>query len=123
MGGSGPMAGFLAKLGNVTMSTVVDSVERWTLRNVTTEDVGNVPDAGAVSVLYGSSAGLSTAGAQTFVQPVSAVEVDDLAVGDWDAHELVTRAARAQASLDQDDWDASHVTLPDGEVAEVPAGL
>ena len=27
MGGSGPMAGFLAKLGNVTMSTVVDSVE------------------------------------------------------------------------------------------------
>lgn len=53
----------------------------------------------------------------------SAVEVDDLAVGDWDAHELVTRAARAQASLDQDDWDASHVTLPDGENAMVPAGL
>jgi hypothetical protein len=31
MGGSGPMAGFLAKLGNVTMSTVVDGVETGTL--------------------------------------------------------------------------------------------
>jgi FG-GAP repeat len=53
-----------------------------------TEDVGSVPDAGAVSVLYGSSAGLSTTGAQTFVQPVSAVEADDqfgfsLAAGDF----------------------------------------
>jgi FG-GAP repeat len=54
-----------------------------------TEDVGNVPDAGAVSVLYGSATGLSTTGAQTFVQPVSAVEAGDqfgfaLAVGDFD---------------------------------------
>jgi FG-GAP repeat len=53
-----------------------------------TEDVGSVPDAGAVSVLYGSASGLSTAGAQTFVQPVSAVEADDqfgsaLAAGDF----------------------------------------
>jgi hypothetical protein len=54
-----------------------------------TEDVGNIRDAGAVSVLYGSGSGLSTAGAQTFVQPVSAVETDDefgfaLAAGDFD---------------------------------------
>ena len=54
-----------------------------------TEDVGNVPDAGAVSVLYGSGTGLSTAGARTFTQPVSAVEADDqfgfaLAAGDFD---------------------------------------
>jgi FG-GAP repeat len=52
------------------------------------EDVGSVDNAGAVSVLYGSGAGLTTAGAQTFVQPVSAVEVDDafgfsLATGDF----------------------------------------
>ena len=58
-----------------------------------TEDVGNVPDAGAVSVLYGSSSGLSTAGAQTFVQPVSAVEADDqfgfaLAAGDFDGDDF-----------------------------------
>jgi hypothetical protein len=54
-----------------------------------TENVGSVPDAGAVSVLYGSSSGLTTAGAQTFTQPVSAVEADDefgfaLAAGDFD---------------------------------------
>jgi hypothetical protein len=53
-----------------------------------TENVGTVPDAGAVSVLYGSSGGLTTTGAQTFVQPVSAVEADDqfgsaLAAGDF----------------------------------------
>ena len=59
-----------------------------------TEDVGNVPDAGAVSVLYGSTGtGLSTAGAQTFVQPVSAVEADDqfgfaLAAGDFDGDDF-----------------------------------
>jgi hypothetical protein len=54
-----------------------------------TEDVGRVPDAGAVSILYGSGTGLTTVGAQTFTQPVSAVEADDqfgsaLAAGDFD---------------------------------------
>jgi hypothetical protein len=54
-----------------------------------TEDVGRIPDAGAVSVLYGSTAGLTTTGAQTFTQPVSAVEAFDqfgyaLAAGDFD---------------------------------------
>lgn len=53
----------------------------------------------------------------------SPVEVDDLAAGDWDAHETVTMNARAEASLDESTWDASHVTLPDGEAAQVPAGL
>jgi len=53
------------------------------------ENVGVTVDAGAVSALYGSGAGLTTSGAQTFVQPVSAVEVDDafgfsLASGDFD---------------------------------------
>jgi FG-GAP repeat len=52
------------------------------------ERVGPTPDAGAVSVLYGSAGGLTTSGAQTFVQPVSAVETDDqfgwsLAAGDF----------------------------------------
>jgi hypothetical protein len=52
------------------------------------EDVGSVVGAGAVSALYGSAAGLSTSGAQTFVQPVSAVETEDgfgfsLAAGDF----------------------------------------
>jgi FG-GAP repeat len=53
------------------------------------EDVGSTGDAGAVSALYGSAAGLTTSGAQTFVQPVSAVEEFDvfgwsLASGDFD---------------------------------------
>jgi hypothetical protein len=52
------------------------------------ENVGATADAGAVSALYGSGAGLTTTGAQTFVQPVSAVEVGDafgfsLAAGDF----------------------------------------
>jgi len=42
------------------------------------ENVGDITSAGAVNVLYGSGAGLSTAGAQTFTQPISAVEDTDL---------------------------------------------
>jgi hypothetical protein len=42
------------------------------------ENVGGITSAGAVSVLYGSGAGLGTAGAQSFSQPVSAVEDTDL---------------------------------------------
>jgi hypothetical protein len=65
-----------------------------------TEDVGTITDAGAVSVLYGSNTGLSTAGAQTFTQPVSAVEVDDtfgfsLAAGDFDNDGFADLAAGA----------------------------
>jgi hypothetical protein len=42
------------------------------------ENVGGITSAGAVNVLYGSGAGLTTTGAQTFTQPVSAVEDTDL---------------------------------------------
>lgn len=53
----------------------------------------------------------------------SDVQVDDLAAGDWGAHELVVRAARLKWSLGKDDdWEASHITLPD-DIAQVPAGL
>jgi hypothetical protein len=53
------------------------------------EDVGSVVDAGAVTVLYGSTGGLTSIGSQQFTQPVSAVETDDqfgaaLASGDVD---------------------------------------
>jgi hypothetical protein len=41
------------------------------------EDVGRVVDAGAVSVLHGSTNGLTTTGAQTLTQPISAVETGD----------------------------------------------
>lgn len=56
------------------------------------------------------------------VTVMSHVEADDLAAGDWDAHWNVTTKARDQVGLGED-WDSSHVTLPDGEVAQVPAGL
>jgi hypothetical protein len=64
------------------------------------EDVGSTIFAGAVSALYGSSGGLGTAGAQTFVQPVSAVEFDDgfgfsLASGDFDNDGFADLAAGA----------------------------
>jgi len=60
---------------------------------VVAEDVGTVVDAGAVQVLYGSAAGLITAGAQVFTQDSPGVsdqaEVDDtfgfsVALGDAD---------------------------------------
>jgi hypothetical protein len=54
----------------------------------------------------------------------SPVEADDLATGDYDAHELVVARARTQGSLDRlMGWESSHVTLTDGSVWEVPAGL
>ena len=64
------------------------------------EDVGTVPDAGAVSVLYGSAEELTTTGGQAFTQPVSAIEVDDvfgfaLAAGDFDQDGFADLAAGA----------------------------
>lgn len=54
----------------------------------------------------------------------SAVDPEDLAAGDWDAHQHLTLVARNQGLLATfDGWHASHVTLPDGDVSEVPAGL
>ena len=52
------------------------------------ENVGSAPDAGAVSVLYGSSGGLTTSGGQLFTQVGGAVETFDqfgfaLAAGDF----------------------------------------
>jgi len=52
------------------------------------EDVGSIQDAGAVSVLYGSAGGLTTAGGRLFTQLGSASETQDwfgwaLAAGDF----------------------------------------
>jgi hypothetical protein len=52
------------------------------------ENVGATANGGAVSALYGSAAGLTSTGAQTFTQPVSAVERGDffgsaLVAGDY----------------------------------------
>ena len=57
--------------------------------SVSGEDVGTVPDAGAVSVLYGSPSGLTRTGGRLFTQVGGAVEAEDffadtLAAGDFD---------------------------------------
>jgi hypothetical protein len=45
------------------------------------EDIGSVPDAGAVSVLYGSAAGLTSTGGQLFTQNSAGVP-DSAEAGD-----------------------------------------
>jgi hypothetical protein len=65
-----------------------------------TEDVGRTTNGGAVSALYGSAGGLTTTGARTFTQPVSAVEAFDffgfaLAAGDFDGDAFADLAAGA----------------------------
>jgi hypothetical protein len=65
------------------------------------EVVGSAPQAGAVSVLYGSSgAGLSTTGGQFFTQVGGAIESDDefggtLAAGDFNNNGFADLAAGA----------------------------
>jgi hypothetical protein len=65
-----------------------------------TEDVGALQFAGAVSVLYGSTAGLTTSGARLFTQVASAAEVGDefgwaLAAGDFNHDGFADLAAGA----------------------------
>jgi hypothetical protein len=64
------------------------------------ETVGSLFEAGAVSVLYGSGAGLTTSGAQTFTQVGGAVEFGDLfgyalASGDFDNDDFADLGAGA----------------------------
>ena len=64
------------------------------------ENVGSTSDAGAVSVLYGSSAGLTRARARLFTQVASPVETEDgfgaaLAAGDFDRDGFADLAAGA----------------------------
>jgi hypothetical protein len=65
------------------------------------EDVGSVTDAGAVSMLVGSSSGLTTVGGRLFTQVGGAVEVEDffgdtLAAGDFDRDGFADLAAGAR---------------------------
>jgi hypothetical protein len=64
------------------------------------EDVGRTIEAGAVSVLYGSSGGLSRAGGQLFTQVAGAIESRDefggtLAAGDFNGNGFADLAAGA----------------------------
>jgi hypothetical protein len=64
------------------------------------EDVRSLRDAGAVSILYGSAAGLTTTGSQLFTQAGGTVEADDrfawsLTAGDFDNDGFADLAAGA----------------------------
>jgi hypothetical protein len=64
------------------------------------ENVGGAPDAGAVSVLYGSAGGLTTSGGRLFTQVGSAAETGDefgsaLAAGDFNHDGFADLAAGA----------------------------
>jgi hypothetical protein len=83
------------------------------------EDVGSTVNAGAVSVLDGSAAGVVVAGAQTLVQPVSAVEFDDtfgfsVAAGDFDGGGFDDVAAGAAFEDVGRTFDAGAVSAIDG---------
>jgi FG-GAP repeat len=83
------------------------------------EDVGGTVNAGAVSVLDGSAAGVVVAGAQTLVQPVSAVEFDDtfgfsVAAGDFDGGGVDDVAAGAAFEDVGRTFDAGAVSAIDG---------
>jgi FG-GAP repeat len=91
------------------------------------EDVGRVPDAGAVSILYGSGTGLTTTGAQTFVQPVSAVERDDtfgfsLASGDFNINGVADLAVGAPFETGGGDFLAGAVSAVPGSAGGLVAG-
>lgn len=52
----------------------------------------------------------------------SVAPVEEVAAGEYDAHELVANQARRQAALARS-WEAVYITLPDGELVTTPAGL
>jgi hypothetical protein len=86
------------------------------------EDVGRTVNAGAISVLRGSAAGVVLGGAQTLVQPVSAVEFDDtfgfaVAAGNFDGVGPDDVAAGAAFEDVGRTFDAGAVSAIDGSAA------
>jgi hypothetical protein len=86
------------------------------------EGVGNVEAAGAVSVLYGSAAGLATSGGQLFTQVGGAVESGDefgfaLAAGDFNNDGFADLAAGAPAEAVGSRQGAGAVSVLRGSAA------
>jgi hypothetical protein len=80
------------------------------------EDVGTTEDAGAVSVVYGSSAGLTRTGGRLFIQVGSAAETRDLfgvalAAGDFDHDGFADLAAGAPGEAFGSRLDAGAVSV------------
>jgi FG-GAP repeat len=92
---AGDLFGFAVAAGDFDNDTFTDLAAGAPL-----EDVGSTADAGALSVLRGSSAGLSVVGGQLFTQVGGTVEAGDLfglavAAGDFDNDTFTDLAAGA----------------------------
>jgi hypothetical protein len=88
------------------------------------EDVNNIGDAGAVSVLFGSAAGITAAGGYTFTQVGSAAEAGDyfgwaLATGDFDNDGFADLAVGAEGEDVYSAIDAGAVSVLYGSSAGV----
>ena len=86
------------------------------------EGVGSVSQAGAVSVLYGSAAGLTTTGGQLFTQVGGTVEVHDqfgaqLATGDFNNNSFADLAAAAPSEGVGSSFEAGAVSVLPGSAA------
>jgi hypothetical protein len=88
------------------------------------EDVNDVGDAGAVSVLFGSAAGITSSGGRTFTQVGSAAEAGDyfgwaLATGDFDNDGFADLAVGAEGEDVFSATDAGAVSVLYGSSAGV----
>jgi FG-GAP repeat len=80
------------------------------------EDAASIRDAGAVSVLYGSGAGLTSVGGRLFTQVAGAVEEGDhfgsqLAAGDFNNNGSADLAAAAPSESVGSAWGAGAVSV------------
>ncbi|HKE99268.1 MAG TPA: FG-GAP repeat protein [Actinomycetes bacterium] len=90
------------------------------------EDAGSTPDAGAVSVLYGSAGGLTRTGGQIFTQVGSAPEPfdgfgDSLATGDFNHDGFADLAAGAPFEAAGSTPEAGAVSVLYGSAAKLTA--
>jgi FG-GAP repeat len=86
------------------------------------EDVGSIPEAGAVTVLYGTASGTTSTGSQLFTQVAGAIEAGDLfgsalAAGDFNHDGYADLAASASGEDIGSTQDAGAVSVLYGSAA------